>query len=229
MSDALPPLVDWLVRHTYAVVLVGAAIDATGVPFPGRLLLVVAGAIAAGGQVDPLVLIVLGVAGTIAGDHLWYFAGALGSARLLRLYCRLTFSSRRCQRRTQDWFRRHGPFTILIGRFVAGVRLLAWPLARAHGVGYATFLLLDVAGALLWSGLWIGLGWLLGERWPAASEHMVWGVPAFLLVGTLALGGSRLWHRLRHGAASVRFSGPTGSGGRASRGWPGDPRARPRP
>ena len=202
MSDAFQPFLDWLVRNTYVVVLVGAAIDATGIPFPGRLLLVAGGAIVAGGQADPVLVVALATAGTVTGDHLWYFAGALGSHRLLRLYCRLTFSSRRCQRRTKDWFRRHGPFTILIGRFVAGVRLLAWPLARDHGVGYGTFLLFDVAGALLWSGLWVGLGWLLGDQWRAAGDQMAWLAPAMLVAGTLALFGTRLWRRLRYGPAA---------------------------
>jgi len=201
MSDALQPFLAWLIRHTYAVVLAGAAIDATGIPFPGRLLLVAAGAVAAGGHVDPLLVVVLGTLGTVMADHLWYFAGALGSQRLLRFYCRFTFSSRSCQRRTRDWFRRYGAFTILIGRFVAGVRLLAWPLAREHGVGYGAFLLFDVAGALLWSGLWVGLGWLLG--WRAASGEMAWVGPAVLVAGLLGLFGARLWRRVRYGPASI--------------------------
>jgi membrane protein DedA with SNARE-associated domain len=92
MTDGLHPLVDWLGRHTYAVVFVGATIDATGFPFPGRLLLITAGAVAVTGPANPLVLVALGAAGTLLADHLWYFAGALGSDRLLRLHCRLSFS-----------------------------------------------------------------------------------------------------------------------------------------
>jgi membrane protein DedA with SNARE-associated domain len=203
MGDALQPFLDWLVRHTYAVVLVGAAIDATGLPFPGRLLLLAAGAVAAGGRVDPVLLVLLAAAGTVVADHLWYFAGALGSGRLLRLYCRVTLSSQHCQRRTRDWFRRYGALTIVVGRFVAGVRLLAWPLARDHGVGYGRFVLLDVGGALLWSGLWIGLGWLLGDHWRRASEHAAWVAPAVLAAGVLTLLGTRLWRRSRHGPAAI--------------------------
>lgn len=203
MTDVWPSFLGWLGRHTYAVVLVGSTIDATGFPFPGRLLLVAAGAIAAGGEVNVGLLVVLGAAGTMLADHLWYFAGAFGSERLLRLYCRVSFSSRRCRQRTSDWFERYGALTILIGRFVAGVRLLAWPLARDHGVSYGTFLVYDVAGALLWSTVWIGLGWLLGDQWRQAAARMAWLAPAVLAAGVLGLVGTRLWRRARHGPATL--------------------------
>jgi|ERR687892_627965 membrane protein DedA with SNARE-associated domain len=203
MTDALQLFAQWLARHTYAVVIAGATIDATGFPFPGRLLLVAAGAIAAGGHVDTALVIVLGAAGTMLGDHFWYFAGALGSDRLLGLYCRFTFSSRRCRRRTNDWFRRFGALTIVVGRFVAGVRLLAWPLARDHGVGYGTFLAFDMAGALLWSMLWVGLGWLVGDHWREAAHQTTWLVPAALIAGLLAMIATRLWRRARYGPATI--------------------------
>lgn len=203
MTGLAAPLLDWLARHTAAVVLVSAAIDATGLPFPGRLILLASGAIAAGGDVSVLLLIGLGALGAIASDHLWYFAGAVGSGRLLGLYCRLSFVSGRCRQRTVDWFGRYGPLTIVVGRFVAGVRLLAWPLARSHGVGYATFLVYDVAGALLWAAIWIGLGWVLGEQWRRAADQMTWAMPAALAAGVLAMLGTRLWRRTRYGAASL--------------------------
>ena len=71
-------------------------------------------------------------------DHVWYFAGPLGGDRLLRLYCWLTFSPPDCVRRTTDWCKRFGALIIVVGRFVAVVRVLTWPLARDHGVSYPT-------------------------------------------------------------------------------------------
>jgi membrane-associated protein len=135
----------WVSAHTYGVVFVATLIDATAIPFPGRILLAAAGAVAATGEVSAPAIIALGAAGVLITDHLWYFAGSLGGDRLLRLYCWLTFSSPDCVRRTTDWFKRFGALTIVVGRFVAAVRLLAWPLARQHGVGYPTFLALDTA------------------------------------------------------------------------------------
>jgi membrane protein DedA with SNARE-associated domain len=213
-------LTAWLFADTYAVVFVAALVDATGIPFPGRLVLAAAGAFAAAGDADLVLVIVLAAAGVSIVDHAWYLAGARGGDRLLRLYCRLTFSSPDCVERTTDWFARYGPLVIVVGRFVAAVRMLAWPLAREHGVGYPTFVALEVPAALLWAGTWVGLGWLFGARWAEASTEARWASVGLVCLGALAFYVFRRWRRAR---------GRTGSGARASRGSPAVPRARPRP
>jgi membrane protein YqaA with SNARE-associated domain len=116
VNGIVESLTAWLVEHTYAVVFVSSLVDATAFPFPGRIILAAAGAFAAAGDASLTLVIALGTAGVIITDHAWYFAGSLGSNRLLRLYCRLTFSSADCVERTADWFKRFGPLVILVGR-----------------------------------------------------------------------------------------------------------------
>ena len=41
--DTLQPFVTFLTAHVYLAVLLANAIDATGVPFPGRIVLILAG------------------------------------------------------------------------------------------------------------------------------------------------------------------------------------------
>lgn len=197
MADLAHTLLAWLGRHTYAVVFVSTLIDATAIPFPGRVVLAAAGAFAAAGNVNALALVALGSAGVLLTDHLWYFAGARGGDRLLRWYCRLSFTPANCAPRASAWLTRFGPFVIVVGRFVALVRVLAWPLARRHGVGYLTFLALDVPAALAWTAVWIGLGWLLGARWADASDETRWLGGALVVVAAAAVVATRFWRRRR--------------------------------
>jgi len=189
-------LTAWLVEHTYAVVFLSTLVDATAIPFPGRIVLAAAGAFAAAGDVSALLVIAMGTAGVVATDHLWYFGGSLGGDRLLRFYCRVTFSSPDCVQRTTDWFKRFGPLVIVVGRFVAAVRVLAWPLARDHGVRYPTFLALEIPTALAWTSLWVGLGWLLGARWADAPAEARWLTLALALAGVLSFFTYRLYRRI---------------------------------
>lgn len=216
----------WLVAHTYVVVFLATLIDATAIPFPGRIIMAGAGAFAAAGQASVLMVIALGTAGVVVTDHLWYFAGARSGRRLLELYCRLGGGLESCVPRSRAWLERWGTLTIVVGRFVAAVRVLTWPLAREHGVGYASFVALEVPAALAWTTIWVGLGWLLGERWAqASSSEARWlglGVGALVV---LAFVGRRLWRRRRGGSATA----PRESAARASRGSPAVPPARPRP
>jgi undecaprenyl-diphosphatase len=232
VTSILAQLTEWLVRHTYAVVFVATLVDATAIPFPGRIVLVGAGAIAAAGDASIVLVVAPATAAVLVTDHLWYFAGPLGSARLVRLYCRLTFSSPDCVQRTVDWVRRFGALIIVIGRFVAAARVLGWPLARAHGVGYLTFLALDVPAAVAWTTIWAGLGWLLGARWSSAPPEVRWIGIALAVAGVLALLATKLWRRRRSrgpGGVSPAPARPRGTAARASRGSPAAPRARPRP
>jgi membrane protein DedA with SNARE-associated domain len=198
VGEIVQALTGWLAAHTYAVVFVSSLVDGTGFPFPGRIVLVAAGAFAAAaGDVSLALVIGLGTAGVAASDHLWYFAGALGGDRLLGTYCRLTPRTPDCERRATDWLRRFGPFVIVAGRAVAVIRMLAWPLARDHGIRYPTFLLLDVPAALAWTAIWVGAGWLLGHRWADASDELRWIAAALALAAALAFTLLTLWHRRR--------------------------------
>jgi membrane protein DedA with SNARE-associated domain len=192
---------DWLGRHTYSAVFVGTLIDASGIPFPGRLLLIAAGAIAASGRRSVVTVIVLGMIAAMVMDHVWYLAGAWGSERVIRWFRRLTGWSAAESDAARDYFARYGAATILVGRFFTSVRAVAWPLAAAHGVGYARFLAMDVVAAVLWASSWVLLGWVVGERWASAAETAgIWMALAgvtILAVAVMPL-AVRLW---RHGRA----------------------------
>ena len=73
---------------------------------------------------------------------------------------------------------------MLLGRFVAVLRVIAGPMAGAVGMPYPRFLLCNAAGAVLWAGTMVSLAWL-GGRW-IPFDQMMRGVIQFGL-GALAL------------------------------------------
>jgi membrane protein DedA with SNARE-associated domain len=199
----LPPAGQGILLHV--VVAVATFIDATGLPFPGRILLVAAGA-SAGDPLRVATLTLAGAVGALVGDHLWYVTGRLGGQRLLRAYCKVSLGSQRCQSRAREYFTRYGALTIVIGRFVAGVRIFAAPLAGTGIISYPRYLLFDTFGALVWAGAFVGLGYLLGDQWRAVVERFGIGrvIAATILVVLLGMAltmGMRLVRRRRHGRA----------------------------
>jgi membrane protein DedA with SNARE-associated domain len=198
--------------HDRSLVHVGlfltALIDATGLPFPGRALLVAAGATAATGWSDVLTMILAAALGAIIGDHVWYAAGRLGAGdRITALYCRLSLASGRCEQRARSRFERFGPLAIVIGRFVAGVRFVAAPLAGGGAISYPRYLLYENLGALVWSGLLIALGYALGAPGRALMARFGSG-PILAILIALALAPlvivlARLLRRRRHGPAAA--------------------------
>jgi membrane protein DedA with SNARE-associated domain len=198
--------------HDRSLVHVGllltALIDATGLPFPGRALLVAAGATMATGWSDVLTMTLAATLGAILGDHVWYAAGRLGAGdRITALYCRLSLASGRCEQRARSRFERFGPLAIVIGRFVAGVRFVAAPLAGGGAMSYPRYLLYEILGALVWSGLLIALGYALGAPGRALMARFGSG-PVLAILIALALAPlvivlARLLRRRRHGPAAA--------------------------
>jgi membrane protein DedA with SNARE-associated domain len=199
----------WLTEYSYACVLVAAAIDAMALPFPGRLVLLSAGILAAAGRVDLLSTIAAGLGGAVVGDHLWYFGGRLVRGPLARLHRWLARRRVRSATDPADYLRRYGGLVILIGRFIATVRVLVWPVASAHGIGYGRFLAWDFGAAALWAGAFVLGGYAFGR--PALTLMKGVGGPAFIAagVGVSVIGGGMLmWRRRRRrGSTQNRRTG----------------------
>jgi membrane protein DedA with SNARE-associated domain len=159
------PIVGWLQEHLYAVVLLGAVIDAIGIPFPGRLMLITAGSLSHPGS-EPTssaaALITLATVGTVAGDHVWYLVGRLKGRRLFQLYSRLFRLSEARIGVADRFLRRFGGVTLVLARLTATLRIVAVPLAVSRGMSYRRFLAADAVGAILWAAGFVGLGRAVG-------------------------------------------------------------------
>jgi membrane protein DedA with SNARE-associated domain len=188
-------------QHLYPLVFLVAAVDATGIPFPGRLLLVMAGAYASR-ESDLVLTVALAAAGALAGDHAVYGLGRLGGEKMQGLYCRWTGTGSGCIRKTRASFDRFGPFAIVLGRFAFSLRLVAALLAGSGAMSYWRFLLFDTVGAVAWATLLVLAGWFLGRRSAELLER--YGSLELLLVaaavGMLAIGAFRFWQRPRRTA-----------------------------
>jgi membrane-associated protein len=202
--DAARPYMAFVVDHLYTAAFVVAVIDSTGLPFPGRVLLIAAGAFSAGAP-DATWVVLFAAAGAVVGDHALYLLGWLGGDRFLSRLCRWTMASGQCIAKTRDYFQRFGAVTILIGRFVAGVRLFAAALAGSGAIRYYQFLVFEALGALVWAAALVLPGYVFGDLAVAMIERYG-GIAVLSGLVLAALGGViayRLVERRRHGAATM--------------------------
>jgi membrane protein DedA with SNARE-associated domain/rhodanese-related sulfurtransferase len=159
----------------------------------------VVGARAGSGTIDPLLAIVAIVAGTVIGNSVWFAAGRRYGAAVLRLLCRLSLSADTCVARTESAFGRWGWSSLVVGRFIPGVSLVAPPVAGALGMTWGTFLMLTAAGAALFGLVAVGAGMLLSARIESVLRWLgSLGWPAFAgaaAVLALYLAGRWWWRR----------------------------------
>lgn len=145
-------------------------------PIPSELVMPLAGFIAARGELNILLVVAAGTAGSLLGALPWYYAGKwLGAGRLKGWAGRhgrwLTVAPGEVDAAV-DWFRRHGGRAVLLGRLVPTVRTLISVPAGLTGMGLGPFLAYSAVGTLLWTGLLAGTGYLLEGQYEKVAEYL---------------------------------------------------------
>jgi membrane protein DedA with SNARE-associated domain len=157
-------MLDFLLHHGYAVIFVIGLVAQLGAPVPLTPLLLAAGVLAKEDHFSLGGIIALSVAASTLGHLVWYEAGRIRGAAVLRLICRIAIEPDSCVRQTEDFFARHGARALVAAPFVPGLGAVAPPLAGMAGMPLVRFVLLDSLGAVLFSGLFAGLGFAAGPE-----------------------------------------------------------------
>jgi len=157
-----------------------------GVPVPLTPTVLVAGASSITGGSHPLLVIAVVAAAMVAGNAAWFAAGRRYGSGVLKLLCRVSLSPDTCVRRTEDSFGRWGWSSLIVGRFIPGVSLVAPPLAGALGMSWLRFVLLSTASGTLWALLIVGAGMLFhAQLEPAIRALAAFGGEALGVIGVL--------------------------------------------
>lgn len=151
-------------QYGLLVVFAAALVEQVGVPIPAIPLLVIAGAAAANGQLPLTGVVLAALAGCLLPDLLWYWTGRRFGTRMMHGLCKLSLSPDSCIHQSELHFERWRGRSLLFAKFVPGLSTVAPPLVGALGLRLRAFLLLDTIGALLWSGIGVGLGWLFAGQ-----------------------------------------------------------------
>jgi membrane protein DedA with SNARE-associated domain len=196
--DFLQSHLQFFAEHPFSVVFFALLIEAAGIPFPTRVILILAPAFVDTDR-DLARLAVVGAIGAVLGDHVPYLAGRLAGLRILALYCRLTFSPLSCVDKALHLFGRYGPYALLLTRFSTSVRILASACAGCGRITYPRYLVLDGLGTLLYTCLWVMVGAVIGER---AVQFFMHDPRRFTFLALAVLAGAsffgyRLWRRWR--------------------------------
>ena len=142
-------------------------------PLPSEVILPLAGFAASRGDLGLVSAIVFTTLGSIVGALALYGVGAgLGRGRTRAIAEKLPLVKVRDIDKAEDWFDRHGPKAVLIGRLVPVVRSLISVPAGVERMSVALFLPLTAIGSLVWNSLLIVAGYQLGERWHVVESSV---------------------------------------------------------
>lgn len=145
-------------------------------PIPSELIMPLAGFVAARGELNLVLTIIVGTLGSIMGALPWYYAGALlGQARLKRIAGKhgrwLTVSADDIEHAAL-WFQRHGGGAVFFGRLIPAIRTLISVPAGVTRMPLLPFLAYSTAGSLIWTSALAVAGFMLQKQYHVVAEYL---------------------------------------------------------
>lgn len=194
-------IVSVIAKYGYASLFIALLMEAIGLPIPGALALLAAGAASAAGGMHPAVAFGVAIGAMLVGDIALYITGRYLGWSLLAFLCGLSKSPESCILRSAKWFYKRGRATLLFAKFLPGVNTMAPPLAGSMHMRAWQFLRFDFAGVLFYAISYGALGYLFRDIFrliagglQAFSRAVGWVV----LVGVIGYICYRVWLFGRH-------------------------------
>ena len=193
--QSIPPLA------VYLTVLGVVGVESFGIPLPGEIVLVSATLMATRPElaVSAIWVAVAALTGAVVGDSIGFAVGRRYGMTLLQA------AGRRFPRHfgpshlalAERAFERWGVLTVIVGRFIAILRIFAGPLAGALRMPYRKFMPANVIGGVLWTfgttaavyALWIAAEtWLKRFSWAGLIVAVIVGLTVGFLVKKRVIG-----------------------------------------
>lgn len=174
MSAFLPVLITWIQQYGYPALWLIIFVAAIGVPLPVSFMLLAAGAFAALGDFNVLLVGVIAVTASTCGDQIGYLLGRSVGVRVLTWLerpRRFNPISAETLQRSHFYFRKRGGLAVFLSRsIVSALGGTINLLAGAEVYPYHRFLLYDISGEACAAIIPLVLGYTFGASWEAIGD-----------------------------------------------------------
>jgi membrane protein DedA with SNARE-associated domain len=160
-----PWIIDLLVQYGYAILGVIVVFQHAAVPVPGQAAYLGAAVLAGRGMLSLPIVMVVGFAASFAGYSGSYWIGQRGGRALVQRHGKWVGLTPARLAQMERFFIRHGGKTLILARFIVGVRAIGGLFAGISGHPWRAFFLMNVLGSLAWAAVFGSAGYLFGDSW----------------------------------------------------------------
>jgi membrane protein DedA with SNARE-associated domain len=196
LHNSLQLIEQYMLAYGYWAIFFGVMLENAGVPVPGETILLIAGYFASTGKFHLGLVMLTAATGAVIGDNIGFAIGHHYGRNVLLRVGRFFFLTPKRFAHMESYFERHGNKTVLVARFITGLRVFAALLAGASKMPWRVFVVFNVAGALLWSVVITTLGYLFGQSLPLLVKW-VGRSGTILLISAIVI-GIVVWRGRRH-------------------------------
>lgn len=178
---------EWIHHFGYFGIFLILFFEMVGIPFPAETTLTLSGIEWSQGHLILPYLILSAVLGNVVGSTAAFFIGRyLGRPVIVRFgrFVGITEPKLDAADRT---FQKYRSWIVIIGKFIAGIRVLVPYLAGLNNMSFALFSLYNFISAAVWAVTFIVLGKYIGQLWDRYKPfiHQYW-IPLTILICLVA-------------------------------------------
>lgn len=173
--------------------------SAIGIPLPGSLLLVAAGAFATGDLLSLLPLLLAAIGATIVGNGIGYWIGQHGGTAALARWGQRFHIGAETIDRADHFFNRYGNYSVVLSRFpFSPLSAVINILAGTARYSPRAFLVANLLGVTVWAAVYLGLGYAFAASWDTIATIAGQGTQALTLALIVVILAALLIRALRH-------------------------------
>ena len=172
IHDIAAYLVDTIGNMGYWGIFLLMFLESTFFPFPSEVIMIPAGYLAYQGEMNLYLIVLVGIAGSVAGALFNYYIAVYFGRSFLLKYGKYMLIKPHTLEKLEIFFQKHGEISTFNGRLIPGIRqLISLPagLARMH---VAKFSFYTALGAGIWVIVLVALGYLLGSNEALISQYL---------------------------------------------------------
>lgn len=170
IAPLIKSVMPFIQNYGYWAIFFAIYLEDFGVPLPGETVLVICSLFAALGELNLILVGILGFSGAVLGDNTGFAIGHFGGRKLILKWGKYVFLTEKRLKKLEKYFTRRGGAVVAVSRFIQGLRQFNGIIAGISEMSWKKFLLYNIIGAALWVGLWTGLTSILsGDKKLLAS------------------------------------------------------------
>ena len=173
----------------YLTIFAIAYIENIFPPSPSDLLIVAGGYLVGIGHIGFIETLIIATLGSTSGFMTMYKIGDWFGLSIIEKK-KIKFLPLDSVHKVETWFRKYGYWLIVVNRFLSGTRAIVGFFAGMAEVTFVPTAILCFISALVWNGILIYAGTLVGENWESIGIYLSTYsqiVTVLLITGVIAI------------------------------------------